>query len=394
MLGNFTYENATRLHFGEQAMEKLGEELGRFGPVVQLSYGGGSIKKNGIYDQVLAALHAAGKTVVEDGGVMPNPTLERVLEGAKRARENQVDLILAVGGGSTIDYAKAVSVSAWFEGDPWETYFLKMQEPAAGCRLVPVGSVLTMVGTGSEMNGGSVVTNPAQGLKIGKVFGPAVFPKFAVLNPRFTMTVPKRQMVAGIFDIMSHILEQYFSGEDDNTSDYLAEGLMRGLVKASRAAVADPLDYEARSNIMWTATWALNTLIAMGKTTDWEVHMLGQAVGAITDATHGMTLSAVSLPYYRRILPYGEAKFARFAREVWGVAAEGKSQREVAEAGLKALEGWMREIGVAMDISELGATEEMLPKIAAATFILDGGYKALTKEEVAEILRESLAVSR
>ena len=394
MLGNFTYENATRLHFGEQAMEKLGEELGRFGPVVQLSYGGGSIKKNGIYDQVLAALHAAGKTVVEDGGVMPNPTLERVLEGAKRARENQVDLILAVGGGSTIDYAKAVSVSAWFEGDPWETYFLKMQEPAAGCRLVPVGSVLTMVGTGSEMNGGSVVTNPAQGLKIGKVFGPAVFPKFAVLNPRFTMTVPKRQMVAGIFDIMSHILEQYFSGEDDNTSDYLAEGLMRGLVKASRAAVADPLDYEARSNIMWTATWALNTLIAMGKTTDWEVHMLGQAVGAITDATHGMTLSAVSLPYYRRILPYGEAKFARFATAVWGVDAAGKSRREVAEAGLKALEGWMREIGVAMDISELGATEEMLPKIAAATFILDGGYKALTKEEVAEILRESLAVSR
>ncbi|MBP5787903.1 MAG: iron-containing alcohol dehydrogenase [Kiritimatiellae bacterium] len=390
MLGNFTYENATRLHFGEKAMEKLGEELAKFGPVVQLSYGGGSIKKNGIYDQVMAALEAAGKTVVDDGGVMPNPTLERVLEGAKRARENNVDLILAVGGGSTIDYAKAVSVSAWFDGDPWETYFLKMEEPAEGARLVPVGSVLTMVGTGSEMNGGSVVTNPAQGVKIGKVFGPAAFPKFAILNPRFTFTVPRRQMVAGIFDIMSHILEQYFSGEDDNTSDDIAEGLMRSLVKASRAAVANPEDYEARSNIMWTATWALNTLIAMGKTTDWEVHMLGQAVGAITDATHGMTLSAVSLPYYRRILPYGEAKFARFATAVWGVDAAGKSRREVAEAGLKALEGWMREIGVAMNISELGADEGMIPKIADATFILDGGYKTLTKEEVVEILKESL----
>ena len=154
--------------------------------------------------------------------------------------------------------------------------------------------------------------------------------------------------------------------------------------------MANPEDYEARSNIMWTATWALNTLIAMGKTTDWEVHMLGQAVGAITDATHGMTLSAVSLPYYRRILPCGEAKFARFAREVWGVDAAGKSRREVAEAGLKALEGWMREIGVAMSISELGADEGMIPKIADATFILDGGYKTLTREEVVEILRESL----
>lgn len=387
MLGNFTYENATRLHFGEKAMEKLGEELAKFGPVVQLSYGGGSIKKNGIYDQVMAALKAAGKTVVEDGGVMPNPTLARVLEGAKRARENNVDLILAVGGGSTIDYAKAVSASAWCEEDPWEKYFLKMEEPS--CRLVPVGSVLTMVGTGSEMNGGSVVTNPAQGLKIGKVFGPAVFPKFAILNPRFTFTVPRRQMVAGIFDIMSHILEQYFSGEDDNTSDYLAEGLMRGLVAASRAAVANPEDYEARSNIMWTATWALNTLIAMGKTTDWEVHMLGQAVGAVTDATHGMTLSAVSLPYYRRVMPYGTAKFARFARNVWGVG-EGADDRAAAEAGLKALEAWMREIGVAMDISELGADESMIPKIADATFILDGGYKKLTREEVEAILRESL----
>ena len=387
MLGNFTYENATRLHFGEKAMEKLGEELAEFGPVVQLSYGGGSIKTNGIYDQVAAALEASGKTVVEDGGVMPNPTLARVLEGAKRARENNVDLILAVGGGSTIDYAKAVSASAWCEEDPWEKYFLKMEEPS--CRLVPVGSVLTMVGTGSEMNGGSVVTNPAQELKIGKVFGPAVFPKFAILNPRFTFTVPRRQMVAGIFDIMSHILEQYFSGEDDNTSDDLAEGLMRSLVKASRAAVANPEDYEARSNIMWTATWALNTLIAMGKTTDWEVHMLGQAVGAVTDATHGMTLSAVSLPYYRRVMPYGTAKFARFARNVWGVGA-GADDRAAAEAGLEALEAWMREIGVAMDISELGADESMIPKIADATFILDGGYKKLTREEVEAILRESL----
>ena len=247
-----------------------------------------------------------------------------------------------------------------------------------------------MVGTGSEMNGGSVITNHAANLKVGKVFGPAVFPRFSILNPRFTFTVPRRQMVSGIYDIMSHILEQYFSGTDDNTSDYIAEGLMKSLIVSSRAAVKDPNDYEARSNIMWTATWALNTLIAMGKTTDWEVHMLGQAVSALTDATHGMTLAAVSLPYYRLVKPYGLKKFARFAKNVWGVSADGKSDDQIADEGLAALEAWMREIGVAMNITELGANEAMIPQLVKATFRLTGGYKQLTTEEVAEIFRQSL----
>ena len=388
MQGNFQYHNPTRLHFGENALDFLADELKNYGPIVQLSYGGGSIKKNGIYDQVMAILKKAGKTVIDDGGVMPNPTLDRMLEGAARAKANNVDLILAVGGGSTIDYAKGVSVSAWCDEDPWEKYYVRFEEPS--CRIIPVGSVLTMAGTGSEMNGGSVISNHKANLKVGKVFGPAVYPKFTVLNPRFTFTVPKRQMVAGIFDIMSHILEQYFSGEDDNTSDYIAEGLMHSLIHSSRIAVKNPEDYEARSNIMWTATWALNTLIAMGKTTDWEVHMLGHAVGTLTNATHGMTLSAVSLPYYRLIMPYGLKKFARFATNVWGIAADGKNDEQLANEGLAAFEAWMREIGVSMNITELGATKEMLPAIADATFILDGGYKKLSRDEVLEILRQSL----
>ena len=388
MNGNFTFHNPTRLHFGENAMDALVDELKNFGPTVMLSYGGGSIKKNGVYDQILAALNAAGKTVVDDGGVMPNPTLERMLEGATKAKANNVDLILAVGGGSTIDYAKAVSVSAWCEENPWEKYYMRFEEPT--CRIIPVGDVLTMVGTGSEMNGGSVITNQEANLKVGKVFGPAVYPRFAILNPRFTFTVPRRQMVAGFFDIMSHILEQYFSGADDNTSDYIAEGLMHSLINSSRVAIKDPENYEARSNVMWTATWALNTLIAMGKTTDWEVHMIGQAVGALTDATHGMTLSAVSLPYYRLIKPFGLKKFARFAVNVWGVPADGKTEDQLADEGLAALEAWMREIGVAMNITELGATEETIPKIADATFLLDGGYKQLTRDEVIGILHGSL----
>lgn len=388
MLGNFQFHNPTRLHFGENALDSLADELKNYGPTVQLSYGGGSIKKFGIYDQVMSILAAAGKTVVDDGSVMPNPTMERVLEGAERAKSHNVDLILAVGGGSTIDYAKAVSASAWCEEDPWEKYYMRREEPS--CRIIPVGSVLTMAGTGSEMNGGSVISNHRANLKVGKVFGPAVYPKFTIQNPRFTFTVPRRQMVAGIFDIMSHILEQYLSGEDDNTSDYISEGLMHSLIHSSRIAMKNPEDYEARSNIVWTATWALNTLIAMGKTTDWEVHMIGHAVGTLTDATHGMTLAAVSLPYYRLIMPYGQKRFARFAANVWGISPEGKSDEQLANEGLAALEAWMREIGVTMKISELGATEEMLPAIADATFLLDGGYKKLTREGVLEILRQSL----
>ena len=388
MLGNFSYHNATKLYFGDDSLRFLNDELPKYGKTVQLIYGGGSVKKNGIYDAVINILNANGKTVVEDAGVMPNPTADKLREGVKLARDNKVDLLLAVGGGSCCDYAKAVSVSVNCDEDPWDKYFLRFEEP--DCEIIPVGCVLTMAGTGSEMNAGSVITNHDQHLKIGHVFGDEVMPKFSILNPRFTLTLPKRQMVSGIYDIFNHICEQYFSGEDDNTSDYLAEGLMKSLIHSSLIAVADPQNYEARSNIMWTATWALNTLIEMGKETDWMVHMIGQAVGAITDATHGMTLAAVSLPYYRSIMPCGLKKFVRFAEEVWQVCPDGKTDEEVAAEGLAAMEQWMRTIGVAMNLRELGVTEDMLESIADATILLDGGYKQLTREDVVTILKESL----
>lgn len=388
MLGNFSYHNPTKLYFGDDALRYLNEELPKYGKTVQLIYGGGSIKRNGLYDEIIAILKANGKTVVEDAGVMPNPTVDKLREGVRLARENKVDFLLAVGGGSCCDYAKAVSVSVHCDDDPWDKYYIRFEEP--DCEIVPVGCVLTMAGTGSEMNGGSVITNHEQKLKIGHVFGDNVMPKFSILNPKYTMTLPKRQMVAGIYDIFNHICEQYFSGEDDNTSDYIAEALMRSVVHSSLIAVEDPEDYEARSNIMWTATWALNTLISRGKTTDWMVHMIGQSVGAYTDATHGMTLAAVSLPYYRMIMPYGLKKFSRFAVEVWGVSAEGKTDEQIAAEGLEALENWMKKLGVALSISELGATEEMIDGIADGTIILDGGYKTLTKDEVKQVLRESL----
>lgn len=388
MLGNFNYSNPTKLYFGEDALRNLEAELQKYGDTVQLIYGGGSIKKSGLYDQIIEILIACGKTIVEDGGVMPNPTIEKVYDGCQKAKENDVDLLLAVGGGSVCDYAKAVSVSTWCEEDPWDKYYLRMED--VDNRIIPVGCVLTMVGTGSEMNGGSVITNHEQKLKIGHVFGDNVFPKFAILNPKLTYTLPKWQMVSGIYDIMNHITEQYFSGDDDNTTDYIAEGLMRSLIHSSRIAVKDPENYEARSNIMWTATWALNTLLDMGKTTDWMVHMIGQSIGAYTDATHGMTLSAVSIPYYRAICPYGLQKFKRFAMNVWDVNPAGKTDEEIADEGLKAMESWMRELGLVMNIRELGVTEDMLPGIVKGTFILDGGYKVLTEDEIMEILKESM----
>lgn len=388
MLGNFTYCNPTKLYFGKDALDGLNAELSKYGKNVLLVYGGGSVKKNGIYDKVVSVLKANGKEVFEDAGVMPNPTADKLREGVARARAAKADFILAVGGGSVCDYAKAVSVSVHCDEDPWDRYFDRFEE--VSCEIVPAGCVLTMVGTGSEMNGGSVITNREKKLKIGHVFGENVYPKFSILNPEFTFTVPHYQMISGIYDILSHILEQYFSGEDDNTSDYIAEGLLRSLIHAAEIAAVNPTDYEARSNIMWTATWALNTLIAKGKTEDWMVHMLGQAVGAYTNATHGMTLSAVSMPYYRHILPYGAAKFARYAVNVWGVDQSGKTEREVAEEGLCRMEAWMKKLGLVMNLTELGVTPDMIDGIASATLVMDGGYKVLTSDEIKEILKASL----
>lgn len=389
MLGNFSYCNPTKLYFGADSLRYLNDELPKYGKNVVLVYGGGSIKKNGIYDKVVEILKANGKNVAEIAGVMPNPTIDKLYEGIEIARAHRADFLLAVGGGSVCDYTKALSVSVHCDEDPWDKYYIRFEEPT--CETLPVGCVLTMVGTGSEMNAGAVITNPKAKLKIGHVFADEkVMPRFSILDPTYTLTLPHYQMVAGIYDIFNHICEQYFSGKDDNTSDYLAEGLMRSLLHSSRIANKDMQNYEARSNIMWTATWALNTLIACGKSTDWEVHMLGQAVGAYTDATHGMTLSAVSLAYYRHILPYGLKKFVRFAVNVWGVDPAGKTDEQVANEGLKAMEDWMKELGLTMNITELGADAGMIEGLADATLIMQGGYKVLDRSEIVEIFQESL----
>jgi alcohol dehydrogenase YqhD (iron-dependent ADH family) len=386
MLLNFTYYNPTKIHFGKNSLEKLGDELSLYGKTVLLVYGKAAIKKNGLYDKVVAILEAAGKKVVELPGVMPNPTYAKMQEGCELVRAHDVSLILAVGGGSVIDCAKGISASTYCEEEPFAKYWLQYQ-PISN-KTVPVASILTMAGTGSEMNGGSVITHEDMEIKAGRIFPPELYPKFSILNPEYTLTVPKYQMISGVFDTMSHLMEQYFCGTDISTTDYLIEALLRSSIDSLRAALKNPDDYEARSNIMWNATMALNTVTGLSKTQDWQVHMIEHQLGAYTDCAHGMGLAAISLPYYRHIAPYGLHKFARFATEVWGISAESKSQEELAGAGIDALEAFCKECGVVTSLRELGATEEMLPKIAESSFILDGGYKKLTSGEILEILKQ------
>ncbi len=380
---DFTYYNPTRIHFGKESLSELKGELGLYGDNVLLMYGKGSVKRTGIYDKVNDILSACGKRVTELGGIKPNPSYSQVLEGARLVRENGIDLILAVGGGSVIDCAKAVSVAAYCDGDAWTKYWIDCEEPTG--RIVPVGSVLTMAGTGSEMNGGSVITNEEVMLKNGRVFPSSVYPKFSILNPEFTYSVPKYQMVSGIFDTMSHLMEQYFSGDDDNVTDYLLEGLMRSLIVSAEKALENPNDYEARSNIMWAATMGLNTVTGVSKTQDWEVHMIEHQIGAYTDCAHGVGLGVISVPYYKYVYKYGIKKFVRFAHNVFDIEISTVSDDETALKGIAALGDFIKKLGIPDNLRAIGVTEEMLKPIADSC-VTGGGYYEMQAEDILKVL--------
>ncbi len=381
---DFFYHNPTKIYFGKTALDNLLPELKNYGETVLLIYGRGSVKRSGLYDKIAAILNEAGKKVVELAGIKSNPTYAQLLEGARLVRENSVDLILAVGGGSVIDCAKGISLSAYCKGDPWERYWTNYEE--VDNEIVPVGAVLTMAGTGSEMNGGSVITNEDKKIKNGRVYPPNVYPKFSILNPEYTYSVPAYQMSSGIFDTMSHLMEQYFSGDDDNTTDYIIEGVMRSLITAAKAALKNPEDYEARSNIMWCATIGLNTITGLSKEQDWEVHMIEHQLGAYTDCAHGAGLAAISVPYYKYIYKDGIDKFVRFAKNVWDIDVSSMTKTEAALAGIDALTGFIKLLGLPLSIKELGATEDMLPEIAKST-VPGGGYKKLGADDILEILK-------
>ena len=384
MIYDFKYYNPTKIYFGKEALSNLKDELQNYGKNILLLYGKGAIKKIGLYDKVIDILKASGKNVTELGGINSNPRYSQVLEGGRLVRENDVDLILAVGGGSVIDCAKAISATAYATGNPWERYWLKGEE--VNNKTVNVGTILTITGTASEMNGGSVITNEDEKIKTGRVFGTELYPKFSILNPEYTFTVPHSQMVSGIFDIFSHLLEQYFSGEDDNTTDYVIEGILDSLITSARKANKNPLDYEARSNIMWCATLGLNTVTGLSKTQDWEVHMIEHQLGAYTDCPHGLGLAVISIPYYKYIYKHGLDKFVRFAKKVWNIDEKGKSKEEIALCGIDALSEFISELGIPKTLRELGATEDMLPLIAKST-VKGGGYKQMNEDDILQVLK-------
>ena len=387
-MNNFIFENATKVLFGKGCVkEYLCCLIKGCGDTVMLAYGGGSIKKNGVYDEVVSILKKAGKNIVEFSGIMANPTYTKVLEGAKLARENKVGLILGVGGGSVMDCCKAVSIAARYDGDVWEEFWARPGifdfEP------LPLGVIVTVAGTGSECNGGAVITNEELKIKTGRDY-PRCNPRFALLDPTYTYSVPKFQMVSGSFDILSHIMEIYFSGPDeDNVSDDIAEALMRNVIRNLRAAIRNPEDYTARSNLMWDATMAENRIIKLGKRTDFQCHQMEHQLGAYTDCNHGAGLAVLHPTYYRHIYKAGLAKFKRFATEVWDISSDGKTDEETARAGIDELERFIREIGLPATLQELGIHGDVdLKAVADSCAVVPGSYRKLTQEEIFEIFKE------
>lgn len=388
IMNDFIFENATKTYFGKGCVkEYLTSLVNAYGDIVMLAYGGGSIKRTGVYDEVMDILNLSGKTVVEFPGIMANPTYAKVLEGAKLAKEKGVDLILGVGGGSVMDCCKAVSIAAGFGGDVWENFWAR--SGVFNFRPLPLGVIVTVTGTGSEMNGGAVITNEKLKIKTGRDY-PACNPQFALMDPTYTYTVPEFQMVSGGFDILSHIMETYFSEPDeDNVSDDISEALMRSTIRNLRAAIEKPKDYTARSNLMWASTMAENRIIKLGKKTDFECHQMEHQLGAYTNCNHGAGLAVLHPVYYRHIYKDGLAKFKKFAVNVWEIPAEGKTDEELALAGIEALADFIREIGLPTSLRELGIDETAdLKRIADSCNLVAGSYRKMTHKEILEIFQE------
>lgn len=388
---NFVYEYPTKVYFGKGAAgQHLPGILADYGPNVLLAYGGGSIKRNGIYEELTGILQAAGKTVTEFAGIMSNPTWAKVQEGARLARERKIDLILAVGGGSVVDCCKIVAAQAVTDEDLWDLEMVRHKMPAKA--PIPLGAVVTASGTGAEMNGGAVITNEEVKIK-GGMFAAA--PRFAVLDPAYTLTLPRMQVLSGAFDTLSHAMETYFGRSDrDNVSDEVAEAVMRSTVTNMRTLLGDLNDYTARSNLMWTSAMAENGILKVGRLTDFECHQIEHQLGAYTDCNHGQGLAVIHPAYYRHIYKSAVPKFARFARNVWGIDPAGKTEEEAAQAGILALEAFILECGLPTKLSQLRSRAEITPallrQVADSCNLLPNGYKQLTHDEVYDILMECL----
>ena len=386
-MNNFIFQNATKVYFGQGCVKEYLACLTKSAGTVLLAYGGGSIKRNGVYDEVIKILKESKKNIVEFPGIMSNPTYKKVQEGAKLALENKVDMILAIGGGSVMDCCKAVSLAARYQGNIWDDFWAR--PGVIEVEPLPLGVIVTVAGTGSECNGGAVITNEQKKIKTGRDY-PKLNPKFALMDPSYTYSVPKIQMVSGGFDILSHIMETYFSEPDeDNVSDDIMEALMKSVIRNLRSAIRNPTDYTARSNLMWDATMAENRVIKMGKKCDFECHNMEHQLGAYTNCNHGCGLAVLHPVYYRHIFNKGLPKFVRFAENIWGITRDGKTDEQLALAGIDALADFIQEIGLPTTLKELGLTDKkQLKEIADSCSISGGSYKKMTHEEILKIFQQ------
>lgn len=382
-MNNFIYENKTKVYFGKGGVkEHLGCLLNNYGNTVMLAYGHGSIKKNGVYDEIIRILNAAGKRIIEFPDIMPNPTYAKVQEGAKLARDNHADLILAVGGGSVSDCCKIISAQAMLDEDIWTMEMDKHRNPDT---FIPLGTIVTVFGTGSEMNAGAVITHEEKKIKAG-IFGAQA--DFAFLDPEYSMSVPKIQVLSGAFDTLSHAMETYFGKPDaNNLSDDINEAIMRSIIHNIRILQKDFDNYDARSELAWASAMAENGILKIGKITDFQCHQIEHQLGAYTNCNHGCGLAVIHPVLYKHIYETNIPRFARFARNIWGIQTE--DDQQAAKSGIEALAAFIREIGLPTTLTELGIPEDTdLKAVADSTNISVGCCKKLTGNEIYEILIE------
>lgn len=381
-MNSFNYSYPTKVYFGKKAANQaLSQELNNAGETVMLAYGGGSIKRNGIYEEIISLLKQENKKIIEFSGIMSNPTYTKVQEGAKLAKEEHVDYILAVGGGSVVDCCKIISVQSQLDEDVWNLEYQKGQFPTTS---IPLGAIVTASGTGAEMNGGAVITYEEKKWK-GPLFG--IAPTFAVLDPSYTATVPHVQVMSGAFDTLSHAMETYLGESDvDNVSDDVALAIMKNTVVNMRRLNKDINDMEARSNLMWDSAMAENGILKCGRKTDFQAHMIEHQLGAYTDCNHGQGLAVIQPVYYQHILKDAPEKFTRFAQVVFN--------KETAQEGLDALKAFIKECHLPTQLNELHSTEvitpELLRQVADTTTIIKSNPRELTHDEIYDILLECL----
>lgn len=384
----FVFQNPTKLLFGEGQIERLPKELAQYGKNVLLVYGGGSIKRNGLYNEIIELLAANDFTVTELGGVEPNPKLSTAEKGAQLCKEHGIDVIIAAGGGSVIDCTKLIASAAKYDGDPWDFVIGKARAEEA----LPFGTILTITATSSEMNKGSVITNEKTEEKYGWG-GPLNYPKFSILDPKYTLTVPMSQTVNGIVDTMSHIFEQYFhTSENTPFQDEMCEAALRSVIAIGERLVEEPDNLELRESMMLAGVWGLNGFLGMGTRGDWGTHDIEHAVSAVYDIPHAGGLAILFPHWLKQTFPKKPKRYVQLAVNVFGVDPAGKTDEQAAMEGIDRLRAFWTQIGAPVSLADYQIDDSKLELIAEKAAVNGpvGGYAKLAKEEVLEILKMSL----